>query len=165
MSVSETIIERFRHRLEDYLRHADGNIGAKLMRILRSVVYLHHGNRHRAVSHKRQLAGHHFIKHYADRIDIRRIGSFLASRLLGADIVNRADSLVRYCNGRHIRRFCDAEISDLDLTVVQKHYILRFNITVDNTLAVCMFKCAEYLKRIIARFFPWELALFVHVFL
>ena len=73
--------------------------------------------------------------------------------------MNRTDSLIRKSFAVYTRKTCDTKIHDLDGAVGKQHYILRFDITVNDSLIMCMLKRSEDLGNKMQSIFPLQNAL------
>ena len=86
---------------------------------------------HGAVALKGQAAREHLIEHDAGGVDVRaRVGA-VALRLLGRDVVDGAERLLRHGVGG-VGKTGDAEVRDLDAAVAQHHDVLRLDVAVDD---------------------------------
>ena len=122
-----------------------------------------HGNG--AVALKRQLAGEHFIEHYADGIDVGLAVGYVASRLLRSDIMHRADRLIGHGAGRLVREARDAEVGHLDGAVLKQHDVLRLDVAVDDAALVRVLQSAQHLRGEMERVLPFDDALTVDILL
>ena len=97
---------------------------------------LHNSYGYCTLSLKRKLAGKHFVKHNTYRINISLFVGLFSPCLLGADVMNRAYSLIGYGALVATCKTGDTEVGNLNCTVRQNHDILRLNVTVNDTLIV-----------------------------
>ena len=125
------------HCLEAYALKLLGDIGNQLAGADRIGVHMLYGDLNIGSADIRQLAGEHFVHDDAERVYIAsRIGS-LTARLLGRNVVHRADGLTVIFLDIAFERG-NAEVCDLYHAVLEKHDILRLYIAVDDALAVRM---------------------------
>ena len=60
--------------------------------------------------------------------------------------MNRTDRGIGHCSRFASAESRDAEISDFDSTVFEKHYVLRLDVAVNDALVMSVLKCAEDLR-------------------
>ena len=126
---------------------------------------LHNGNRNRRFGLEGHLTCNHFVKHYANRINIGFFVGLFSSCLLGAYIVNRADCLIGNSSLVTAGKTGNTEIGNLNCSVRQNHNILGLNIAVNNTLIVSVLKSAKNLNRKVNRILPTETSLSFNILL
>ena len=63
---------------------------------------------------------------------------YIAAGLLGAYVVYRADNLTRDGFGFKAGKACNTEVHHFDCAVHKQHNVMGLNITVNNTLIVCV---------------------------
>ena len=135
----------FGHRLQDdglelcVYRGVDGAWRDGLL------AYLLHGNAHGVRAVKGELAGAGLVHDDAQAVKVARPGKGLALRLLGAYVVCRAQDVGVL---RHIRvaRLRDAKVHDLNVAVGLDHDVGRFDVAVDDVVAVCHAQGAAHLR-------------------
>ena len=134
------------------------------MRGLRLLADLLQGDADRILAVKRQLAGDHLVHHYADRIEVgAAVDALFTRRLLGADVVDRADRLVGGGEGLGIRQLRNAEVGHLDLPAAEQHDVLRLDVAVDNAAEMRVLQRAQDLDGIRDGLLDGESALALHV--
>ena len=134
------ILRVFLHGAHGDLLKAERDLGIDLTRTLGILLELHDGDGNSAVRLERQLTCEHFIHHYADGINIRLIVSDFTARLFGADVMYGADGAFGHGARIPARETRNAEITDLNGTVLQEHDVLGLNVTVDDALVMRMLK-------------------------
>ena len=138
---------RFHHGAAHDLLKADRDHLVDLAGFLGRGLDLLDGDADGGVAVKGQGAREHFIEHDAHGVDVRLLVGVLAARLLGADIVDRADGLVGHGDGFKLGDAGDAEVHDLDGAVAEDHDVLRLDVTVDDAALMRMLQGAENLHR------------------
>ena len=73
------------------------------------------------------------------------------------------DSSIRHCPSFASAEACNAEIRDLYGSVFKQHNILRFNISVNNSLVMSMLKRAKYLRGEMHRLSPRDNSLLLNI--
>ena len=121
-------------------------------------------NGHSGITLKGQAARQHFIQHYTGGIDVRSGVYMLAPRLLGRDIMHRAQCVLRHSLGS-VLQAGNAKISHFNAAVPQNHYVLRLNIPVNDTPAVRVLQRMHDLNNKVERFPPIHLAPAGHILL
>ena len=87
---------------------------------------------------EREFAGEEFVKHHAEREDVRTVVGVGALDLLGGHIPRRANGAPLLCEARPGRRpqLGEPEVHDLRDTVLADHDVLRLDVPVDDPLLV-----------------------------
>ena len=144
------------------LRNTGDKIGSVRNRLLKVL----HGNSHGVFTIKRNSSGHHLEKRNAKRVNIGAWADDAASCLLRRKIVNRTDRAAGCERDRMIgRRVRDTEVRYLSDTVSCNKDIVRFNITMNDTVLVRGIKCHTYLDKDRNSDFPVEMTVLQdHVF-
>ena len=154
----------FAHRLHDDMFDRGRDVGNDLRGRNSLLLNLHERDRNGAVGVERQFARQHLIKDNARRIYIAPLVGGSALRLLGADIMNRSDRLVRDRYRAVILDVSDAEIHDLDgLVAVNENYVLRLYVAVNDAAFVRVFKRGKYLFDDMKRVVNIERPVFGHI--
>ena len=92
----------------------------------------------RALGRKRHLSGEQFVEKRAQRVDVALLSRPLAPRLLGRDVVARAEhrpALRVLGVEREMLRPRDPEVGDLRVAVPHQH-VLRLDVAVDDAVRV-----------------------------
>ena len=111
-----------------------------------------------------RTACHHFIHHNTQRIDVRTAVHTATLGLLRRNIVHRAQRFLgKSVALRH--HTGDAEVSHLDCTVFQHHYIVGLDIPVHNATAVGVFQSLCNLDSEVESLLPVQHALLFHILL
>ena len=122
--------------MHGYLLKPQRNRAVYLGGQLRIALQLHYSNRNGTFRLEGQLTRKHFVKHNAYRINIGLFVCALSPCLLGADVMNRTDSLIGYGTLLAPCKAGNAEIGHLNSAVGQHHYVLRLYVSVHNALIV-----------------------------
>ncbi len=116
------------------------------------------------VALKGQPPREHFVQHHAGGVDVRAGINAVASRLLGGNVVYRAQGLLRQRLSR-VGKTRDAKVGDLHAAVTQHHDVLRLDVAVDDAAAVGVAQSAHDLRDEVQRFAPVHAAAPLHVLL
>ena len=108
------------------------------------------------------LPGEHFVHHDAEGVEVASRVRQLAARLLGRDVVDRADGLPVALVGLVFQRG-NAEVLDLDRTVAQHQDILGLDVAVDDPALVGVRERARDLPREVQDLPPVQHAALVHI--
>ena len=135
-----TVLGIFLHGAQCNLLKAERDIGIYLTRTFSLLLKLHYRYGNSTVRLERKLTRKHFIHNHTYGINIGLVVGYFASRLLGTDIVNRADGIFGHsaCIAATETRY--AEIGDFNGAVLQEHNILRLYVSVYNTLIMRVLK-------------------------
>ena len=95
---------------------------------------IHHRRAERTV--KRQPSRRHLIEHDAQRPDIRSLIDLLRARLLWRHIRQRPEGHTGLRQDRRRRRLRQAEVHDLDLTLVGQHQIAALDVPMSDAFLV-----------------------------
>ncbi len=86
---------------------------------------------------ERDLSGQHLVEHDAERVDVGLLVDVHALRLLGRDVVGRAEHRAGLGHpALDVERAGDAEVGDLRLAVAVQQDVLRLDVAMDETVAV-----------------------------
>ncbi len=105
----------------------------------------------------------HLVEHHSERPDVGALVDRHALRLLGRHVRRRAENhphlrraerqsrrrreLRRRAHSRRLHRLRQAEIQDFDFPIDRSLDVLRFQVSVDDSLLVRFFQCLRNLKR------------------
>ena len=87
----------------------------------------------------RFAAGQHFKHDYAERIDITPGIRKFSPCLFRCNIMDRSNCFSVSFMKLVLQR-CNTKVCNFDRSVTQKHDVMRFNIAMDDSTAVCMSK-------------------------
>ena len=153
------------HRLHGDLLETDRDAGVDLTGTLGGGLKLHERDRDGAVAVKGQSAREHLIEHDADGIDVGLAVGDVSSRLLGRDVVNRADRLVGHGARRLVGKARDAEVGHLDGAVLQQHDVLRLDVAVNDAALMRVLQRLEDLGGEVQHVLPLDDTLTVDILL
>ncbi len=91
-----------------------------------------HRDRDLAVALERDLAGEHLVQADAERVEIRLAGHGLAERLLGGDVVGRAEHPAVGGQPLLVERSGDPEVGDLGRALLVDEHVLGLDVAVDD---------------------------------
>ena len=80
---------------------------------------------------KGDAAGQELVEQDAERVDIRERVDPLPARLLGRDVLARAEHGARDRHALDVDRARDAEVGHLGLAVLVEEHVLGFDVAVD----------------------------------
>ena len=103
-------------------------------------MHMHNSDSYGIIAVERLSSGQHFIHHGSDGINIAFSVCNASTCLFGTDIMNASYSLIGSGFTVFSCKFCNSEIHYLDSAVGEHHNILRFYITVNDTLIVSVLK-------------------------
>src|SRR6185437_300097 len=99
---------------------------------------------------ERRLAGEELVEHDPERVEIRARVDLAAARLLGREVLRRADDRARL--GQLARaRARDPEVRDLDSTLAVDEDVVRLDVAVDDAVPVREAQRREDLARVLDR--------------
>ena len=85
---------------------------------------------------ERDLAGEHLVEDDPERVDVGLRGDLVAERLLGRDVVGRAEHAAGGGQALRLERAGDAEVGDLGAALVVDQDVLRLDVAVDEAVLV-----------------------------
>ena len=85
---------------------------------------------------ERDVAGEHLVEHDAERVDVGLAGHRLAERLLGRDVVGRAEHPAGQRQAFLGQRAGDAEVRDLRAALLAEEDVVRLDVAVDDLAVV-----------------------------
>ena len=147
-----TLRGRLFHSAHDDLLKARGDLGVFAAGIFGSLVHLHQRNGNGRLCIKGEAARGHLVHKNAERIKVASRVDGAAACLLGADIIDRTDSLIGHGNCVGIGKLRNAEIHHLDNAVAKEHDVLRLDVAVNYALLVRVVKRTEYLHGVAESF-------------
>ena len=118
------------------------DVGAELGGRRRRLGEVLHRDLDGAVPGERHLAGEQLEEDDPRGVEVRRLVDRSAARLLGGEVVRRADDRAFL---RHLTRAGarDAEVRDLDDALGVDDDVVRLDVAVDDAVAMCISQCGE----------------------
>ena len=95
-----------------------------------------HRDRDLVLALERDLAGEHLVEHDAQRVEVRLAGDRLAERLLGRDVVGRAEHAPVGGQPLLVERAGDPEVGDLGRALLVDQDVLGLDVAVDDVAGV-----------------------------
>ena len=105
-----------------------------------------HRDRDRRVALERHAAREHLVEHDAERVDVGLRADAAPARLLGREVLGRADDRADLGHLR-VAGVRDAEIGDLDAPVVADEHVVRLDVAVHHAVLVRVAQAGEHLHR------------------
>ena len=102
----------------------------------RRLVHVPHRDRDEVVALERRLARQQLVEHDAERVDVRQRVDLLAARLLGRDVVARAEHRPGLRHPCDVERARDPEVGHLRLPVAVEQDVLRLHVAVHEPAGV-----------------------------
>ena len=125
-----------RHRPLDRHRHARRHVRPALEEVRRRLVDVLERDRDEVLARERHAAGEELVEDDAEGVDVAERVDLLAARLLGRDVLARADDGPRDRHALDVDRARDAEVGHLRLAVLVEQHVLRLHVAVDEPAAV-----------------------------
>ena len=123
------------------LRPLDLDVGKLLADVL-------HRDRHLVLAGERNLAGQHLVQHDAERVEVRLAADVPSERLLGGDVVGRAEHTAVGRQSVLLERPRDPEVGHLGRALVVDQHVLWLDVAVNDVLGVRQAECARDLDRV-----------------
>jgi hypothetical protein len=107
-----------------------------------------HRHRDLVLAVERDVAGEHLEQHDAERVDVRLAVDVVAERLLGRDVVGRAEHAAVGGQALVVERAGDAEVGDLGRALLVDQDVLGLDVAVDDAARVRGAERARDLDRV-----------------
>ena len=132
------------HRVRDDERERVGHVRRERLQRRGRVGDVLHRDRDRRVALERHAAGEHLVEHDAERVDVGLRADAAAARLLGREVLRRADDRADLGHLR-IAGVRDAEVGHLDAPVVAHEHVVRLDVAVHDAVLVRVAQPGEHL--------------------
>ena len=107
-----------------------GDFGAQLLHVGHLLAHVAHGDGDGRLAGEGDLSGEHLVEHDAERVEVGLPGHGLAERLLGRDVVGRAEHAPGDRQALLGERAGDAEVGDLGAAFLADEDVLRLDVAV-----------------------------------
>ena len=107
-----------------------------------------HGHGDLVLAVERHIPGEHLVEDDAERVDVRLAVDVVAERLLGRDVVGRAEHAAVGGQPVLVERAGDAEVGDLGRALVVDQHVLGLDVAVDDVVRVGAAERAGDLDRV-----------------
>ena len=115
---------------------ARGDLGPLVLHVGELLADVLHRHRDLVLALERDLAGEHLVEHDAERVEVGLAGDGRAQRLLGRDVVGRAEHAAVGGQPLLVERAGDPEVGDLGRALLVDQHVLGLDVAVDDVAGV-----------------------------
>ena len=134
--VGVAAVEVLGRRAVDARRPARGDLGPPHLHVGQLLAHVLHRDGDLVLAVERDVAGEHLEQHDPERVEVGLAGDVVAERLLGRDVVGRAEHAAVGRQPVLVERARDAEVGDLRRALLVDEDVLRLDVAVDDAALV-----------------------------